>query len=332
MSIKKSSRNTQSIVITGAAGFIGSCLVAKLNSIGENNLILVDEKSKSNHPNLQGKKYKNYIDRAFFINWFEANYKDIKYVFHIGARTDTTLLDENVFIDLNINYSKAIWNACTFYQIPLIYASSAATYGNGSESYSDDHALISKLKPLNPYGWSKHKFDLWVLEQERCPPQWYGFKFFNVFGPNEYHKARMASVVFHGYKQINETKKIKLFASNDPLIKDGEQKRDFIYAKELIQVLIYFYDNQFENGIYNLGTGTANTFNQLAKNIFTAMNLKSKIEYIPLPDDISKAYQNFTEADMQKLIQNSQYKFQYNFESAIQDYIVNYLDNNSKLF
>ena len=142
----------------------------------------------------------------------------------------------------------------------------------------------------------------------------------------------MASVVYHGYNQINETKKIKLFASNDPLIKDGEQKRDFIYVKELIQVLIYFYDNQFENGIYNLGTGTANTFNQLAKYIFTAMNLKSKIEYIPLPEDISKAYQNFTEADMQKLIQNSQYQFQYNFESAIQDYIVNYLDNNSKLF
>ncbi|MBK7226713.1 MAG: ADP-glyceromanno-heptose 6-epimerase [Saprospiraceae bacterium] len=325
MTEKKNKLQGKSIVITGAAGFIGSCLVEKLNSLGETKLILVDAKEKANHPNLADKKYKNYIDRAFFLNWFEANHKDIKYVFHIGARTDTTEQNESIFNDLNLNYSKAIWNDCASYQIPMIYASSAATYGDGRQGYSDRHEFIPSLVPLNPYGRSKQQFDVWALEQEQAPPLWYGFKFFNVFGPNEYHKGRMASVIFHGFHQINETKKMKLFASNDSKIQDGEQRRDFIYVKELIDVLLHFYDHQFENGIYNLGTGKANTFNELASNIFSALELKKHIEYIPLPVDIAQSYQNFTEANTEKLLANSNYHYKYNFESAVHDYVNQYL-------
>lgn len=320
--------NNKYIVITGAAGFIGSCLISKLNSLGLINLILVDHKDKSDHTNLEGKKYANYIDRAFFHHWFEANHRDIKFVFHIGARTDTAEQSESLFNDLNVNYSKAIWNDCTQYEIPLIYASSAATYGNGNYGYVDNHDLINSLQPLNPYAWSKQRFDMWVLEQETSPPLWYGFKFFNVFGPNEYHKARMASVVFHGFNQIKENKKIKLFSSNDPNIKDGNQSRDFIYVKELIEVLMHFYHNNFANGIYNLGTGRANSFNDLASAIFNTLSIKKNIEYIPMPADINQSYQNYTQADMTKLISSTNYNFHYNFEEAVHDYVDNYLINN----
>jgi ADP-L-glycero-D-manno-heptose 6-epimerase len=213
------------IVITGAAGFIGSNMVAKLNAEGYIDLILVDDFSiEIKFNNLQNKNYSEKIDREDFFSWLDKNYQQVDFIFHIGARTDTTEFNREIFNKLNLGYSKLMWNACLKYNIPLIYASSAATYGMGEFGFNDDHEIIAKLKPLNPYGESKNDFDKWVLEQEQTPPFWAGLKFFNVYGPNEYHKGRMASVVLHAFKQINETGKIKLFRSHNPEFEDGKQK------------------------------------------------------------------------------------------------------------
>jgi ADP-L-glycero-D-manno-heptose 6-epimerase len=313
------------IVVTGAGGFIGSCLVSYLNKKGHEDVIAVDAIQKENHPNLQGKKIRNYIDREIFIDWFSKNHKEVDYVFHIGARTDTAERSEQLFDTLNVSYSKSIWKICTENNIPLIYASSAATYGNGFHGYSDDHTIIPQLKPLNPYGWSKQKFDLWVLEQKTSPPIWAGFKFFNVFGPNEYHKGRMASVIFNAYNQIQQTGKVKLFKSNDPAYHDGHQKRDFIYVMDLLDVLYYFFENKNPNGIYNLGSGVANTFLSLAQNVFKAMKRDEVIEFIPMPEDINASYQNYTCADIRKLRAAGYDKTFYWFDDAVREYVKDYL-------
>ncbi len=313
------------IVVTGAAGFIGSCLVSFLNNKEHYDLMLVDEESKRNHPNLQGKKYVKYIDRDQFISWLEQNKGEVKFIFHIGARTDTTEFRQEIFDKLNINYTKKLWDICSDQDIPFIYASSAATYGMGESGYSDNHSRILLYKPLNPYGWSKQLVDLWILEQTKQPTRWAGFKFFNVFGPNEYHKGRMASVVFHAYHQIIQTGQMKLFRSNDPKIKDGEQRRDFIYVMDLLEVLYHFYEKHPENGIYNLGTGEANTFKKLVEAVFEALSLPTNIEYIPMPEDLLHSYQNYTCADMTKLRQNGYHRPMWDFGKAVQDYVQHYL-------
>lgn len=313
------------IVVTGAGGFIGSCLVSYLNRKGHYDVIAVDEKTKEHHPNLKGKKLKSYIDRELFLDWFSKNHKEIDFVFHIGARTDTAEQNVELFDALNVNYSKSVWKICTENNIPLMYASSAATYGNGSFGYSDDHEIISKLQPLNPYGWSKQKMDLWVLQQHTTPSQWAGFKFFNVFGPNEYHKGRMASVIMHAYQQILDTGKVKLFKSNHSDFKDGEQRRDFIYVMDLLAVLYHFYENKKPNGIYNLGSGVANTFLNLAKNVFKAIGRSPEIEFIPMPADINASYQNYTCAEMQKLKATGYDKSFHRFDDAVQEYVKDYL-------
>ena len=326
------------IVVTGAAGFIGSCLCASLNAIENKNLVLVDDFSKAAKArNLDDKSYIQKVERNKFIRWFEENHEKIDFVFHLGARTDTTESNWTVFLELNLDYSKAIWEICARQQIPLVYASSAATYGAGENGYSDSHENSKNLKPLNPYGQSKQAFDLWALEQDERPPFWVGLKFFNVYGPNEYHKGRMASVIFHTYHQVKETGEMKLFASNDERYENGQQLRDFIYVKDLCKVMLWFRDYSKKDaahkasGLYNLGTGKARTFYALAYCTQTAMGLEPKISYKPMPEDLLETYQNFTEADMQKLLDIGYDQGFYSLEEGIQDYVTNYLSQDKYL-
>jgi len=314
------------IIVTGAAGFIGSCLVRKLNKKGFNNLILVDDFSnEKKNKNLSLKTYSKKIERLELFEWLEVHYRKIDFVFHLGARTDTTETDKNIFDTLNLGYSKKIWNACVQYRLPLVYASSAATYGSGELGYDDDQDLIPSLKPLNPYGDSKNEFDKWVLQQTEKPPFWAGLKFFNVYGPNEYHKGRMASVVMHAFNQIKENGSMKLFKSHNPNFEDGMQLRDFIYVKDVIKVCMFFLHKKRADGIYNLGTGHARTFKDLALATFKAMDLEPDIEYIDTPEDIRDKYQYYTEANMNKLKSIGYRTHFYPLEEGIKDYVRRYL-------
>jgi len=314
------------IVVTGAAGFIGSCLVSRLNAEGREDLIIVDDFNRDDKlPNLAGKKYVQKIDREDFVEWLHSNARKIEVVFHIGARTDTTEFDKQIFDKLNLNYSKDVWGICTTHQIPLVYASSAATYGLGEFGYEDNHSIIEKLKPLNPYGDSKNDFDKWVLKQTKTPPNWYGLKFFNVYGPNEYHKGRMASVILHAHKQIGTSGEMKLFRSHNPDYKDGEQLRDFIYVKDVVEVCLFLMNMKPSSGIYNLGTGKARSFVDLARNTFLAMSKEPSISFIDTPADIRDKYQYFTQANMSKLISAGYSRQFYSLEDGIADYVGNYL-------
>lgn len=314
------------IVVTGAAGFIGSCLVSRLNKEGREDLILVDDFNRDDKiPNLVGKKFVQQIDRENFVEWLSSNARKIEVVFHIGARTDTTEFDKKIFDKLNLNYSKDVWGICTTFQIPLVYASSAATYGLGEHGYNDDHGIVEQLKPLNPYGDSKNDFDKWVLKQKKTPANWHGLKFFNVYGPNEYHKARMASVIFHAHRQIGSAEEMKLFRSHNPDFKDGEQLRDFVYVKDIVEVCLFLMNHKPESGIYNLGTGKARTFVDLAINTFNALQKEPSISFIDTPADIRDKYQYFTEANMSKLIAAGYTKPFYSLEDGITDYVQNYL-------
>lgn len=315
------------IVVTGAAGFIGSCLVSRLNKDGKTDLILVDDFSRDEKaPNLEGKKFSEKIDRDRFVEWFQENFRKIEIVYHIGARTDTTEFNKAIFDKLNVAYSKALWNICTEHQIPLVYASSAATYGLGEHGYSDNHDVVAKLKPLNPYGDSKNDFDKWVLTQKTCPPNWYGLKFFNVYGPNEYHKGRMASVIFHAFNQITASGGMKLFRSHNPEYSDGGQLRDFVYVKDVVDVILFLGKNKPQNGLYNLGTGEARTFLDLANNTFASLNKTSNISFIDTPADIRDKYQYFTEADMSKLRKAGYSAPFHSLEEGVADYVKNYLN------
>jgi ADP-L-glycero-D-manno-heptose 6-epimerase len=314
------------IVITGAAGFIGSCLIQKLNDEGYQNLILVDDFSdKVKNKNFEGKQFKEKIHRDNFIEWLSKNHDSVDFIFHIGARTDTTEQNVELLNRLNLDYTKAIWNYCVEFSIPLIYASSAATYGLGEYGYDDDEDKIHLLKPLNPYGDSKNEFDIWALKQNKKPNYWTGLKFFNVYGPNEYHKGRMASVIFHTYKQILENGEMKLFQSHKPGIKDGEQKRDFVYVKDVVDVLFFLMNHKNDSGIYNLGSGKARTFLDLANNTFIALNKEPNITFVPTPTDIRDKYQYFTEANMKKLTDIGYNKPFHTLEEGISDYIKNYM-------
>ena len=320
------------IIVTGAYGFIGSALVAALNDQGSTNLILVDDFSReAKEQNLQNKSFRQKIDRKEFLPWFEKHAANVDFVFHIGARTDTAEFNTEIFDRLNVNYSQSIWKICTQHQIPLVYASSAATYGLGEYGYKDDHDIVTKLKPLNAYGKSKNDFDKWALGQPGQPPFWAGMKFFNVYGPNEYHKGRMASVIFHAYHQIKDTGKMKLFRSHRPDFKDGEQLRDFVYVKDVTEVLLFMMQQQPVSGLYNLGTGKARSFNDLAKNTFRAMDMQFDIEYIDTPKDIRDKYQYFTEACMDKLRKAGYKKPFHTLEEGIADYVKHYLVSNQIL-
>ncbi|MBS1948643.1 MAG: ADP-glyceromanno-heptose 6-epimerase [Bacteroidetes bacterium] len=322
-------QKNSSIVITGAAGFIGSCLVEYLNFKGYHNLILVDEFSREDKkPNFEKKKFAATIEREVFFEWVFKNKIKINFIFHIGARTDTTEFNYAVHQHLNVEYSKKIWEYCTVEEIPLVYASSAATYGKGELGYEDSHEIIPSLRPLNPYGVSKNEFDKWVLHAKAHPPFWAGLKFFNVYGPNEYHKGRMASVIFHSYNQIQKNGFVKLFRSHKPGYGDGQQLRDFIYVKDVIKVCFWLMENQPASGIYNLGTGKARSFEDLVKATFHALGLPTKIEYIDMPEDIRETYQYFTEAKMQKLRSAGYADEFYTLEKGADDYVRNYLSGN----
>lgn len=315
------------IVITGAAGFIGSFLANELNKQGIADLILVDdfssEKKKSNHIHL---RCEHKIQRNDFFDWYNTQKPDIKFIFHLGARTDTTEMDYSIHEKLNLEYSKSIWDICSNHKIPLIYASSAATYGIGENGYSDNHEIVYKLKPLNPYGDSKNNFDKWVLQEEVQPPFWAGLKFFNVYGPNESHKGRMASVIYHAFHQIKSTGKMNLFRSHNSKYKDGEQLRDFIYVKDVVKICIFLYNNQHHSGLFNVGTGKAETFKALVENTFEALNMECQINYIDTPEDIRDKYQYFTEADMSKLESVGYNEPFFSLKEGVQDYIQHYLN------
>lgn len=314
------------IVVTGAAGFIGSCMVAFLNEKGFENLLLVDDFSRADKENnLKDKKYKDKINRSEFFVWLENHKPSIKAIIHLGARTDTTEFDYTIHEKLNVQYSKQIWNYCTAHQVPLVYASSAATYGSGTQGYDDNHILPFELEPLNPYGVSKNEFDKWALKQTKAPIKWYGLKFFNVYGPNEYHKGRMASVIFHSFHQIKQNGSVNLFKSHRPDFKDGQQLRDFIYVMDVIAVCYWLLDSDAQSGLYNLGTGKARSFEDLVKATFAAMNLKPVIQYIDMPEDIRDKYQYFTEAQMNKLKSAGYLQPFTNLEEGIKEYVTNYL-------
>ncbi|MCC7302918.1 MAG: ADP-glyceromanno-heptose 6-epimerase [Bacteroidia bacterium] len=314
------------IVVTGAAGFIGSCLVQALNEKNFKDLILVDDFSAlTKIPNLEGKSFSRKVERKDFLQWLVTNQRFVQFVFHIGARTDTTEFNRSVFDELNLNYSKDVWNCCTEFGIPLVYASSAATYGAGEFGYADDHSLIPSLKPLNPYGDSKNEFDKWVLQQQRTPSFWAGLKFFNVYGPNEYHKGRMASVIFHACNQIQERGYVRLFRSHKEGYKDGEQLRDFVYVKDVTAVCLFLLQHRKNSAIYNLGSGKARTFLDLVGNVFKGVRKEPQIEFIDTPADIRDKYQYFTEAKMEKL-RGIGYNLPFHsLEDGVADYVRNYL-------
>jgi ADP-L-glycero-D-manno-heptose 6-epimerase len=315
------------IIVTGAAGFIGSALVGELLRQGWQDIVAVDDFSRADkEPNLAGKTLSAKIDRKDFFTWLDANEKLVQFIFHLGARTDTTEFNTAIFDELNLHYSQRMWEACVKYGIPLVYASSAATYGDGDLGYSDqDDTLPYQLKPLNPYGDSKNDFDKWALVQAEKPYFWAGLKFFNVYGPNEYHKGRMASVVFHAFNQITATGGMKLFRSHRPDYKDGEQLRDFVYVKDVCNVCLFLMEHRTHSGLYNLGSGRARTFLDLVRATFSAMGKEEHISFVDTPADIRDKYQYFTEADMRKL-QGIGYTTPFTaLEDGVRDYVSNYL-------
>lgn len=318
------------IVITGAAGFIGSCLISRLNEANFNDIVLVDDFSQQQKAaNYANKKFSQKVERNHFNQWLVENHLTVQFVFHLGARTDTTEFNKEIFNELNLNYSKQIWNTCVTYGLPLVYASSAATYGNGEFGYDDNENNIGVLKPLNPYGDSKNDFDKWAIAQENKPYFWLGLKFFNVYGPNEYHKGRMASVIFHAFNKIKETGQFQLFKSHHPKYKDGEQQRDFIYVKDVCEVLYFLLHHRKNNGIYNLGTGVARSFLDLTRQTFDAMQIKPNITFVDTPIDIREKYQYYTQANMKKLVSIGYEKPFTSLEKGIEDYVTNYLNTNT---
>lgn len=321
------------IIVTGAAGFIGSCLIHRLNADNFNAIIAVDkfDNASKNH-NLDDATIQEKVDRDEFMSWLDKNYENVEFLFHIGARTDTAEFDMDLLHRLNTDYTTEIWKRCVKYQIPLVYASTAATYGLGEEGYDDNEAIIGKLKPLNPYGLSKQEFDVWALAQEKKPFFWAGLKFFNVYGPNEYHKTRMASVIYQAYNQISSTGKMKLFRSHDPDYKDGEQMRDFVYVKDVVEACIFLMHHRKNSGIYNLGSGKARTFLDLTRAVFKGLGKSENIEFIDTPIDIRDKYQYFTEAKMDKLRKIGYNKPFYSLEDGISDYVTNYLDKGMRLY
>ncbi|MBN2546737.1 MAG: ADP-glyceromanno-heptose 6-epimerase [Spirochaetes bacterium] len=316
------------ILVTGAAGFIGSVMIWKLNEKGINNILIADKFHKeSKWKNLNKRSFQDIIDRDCLFDWLEKYGRTtINTVIHLGACTNTMETDVDYILRTNYEYSKSLFAFCSKNKIPLIYASSAATYGAGEKGYTDNIEQINDLLPLNPYGWSKQLFDKWVLNQKEKPPQVAGLKFFNVYGPNEYHKGTMASVIYHAFKQVKSKGKISLFKSYKKNYNDGEQKRDFIYVKDVVECIFKIYEDRSISGIFNLGRGKARSFNELAGCVFKALSLKQKIKYIPMPEHLKNQYQYFTEAKMDKLLSIIKYDAFYGLEHGVSDYIRNYLN------
>ena len=316
------------IIVTGAAGFIGSAIVKALNDGGNQDILVVDHyESTDKWKNLRGLKYYEFIQVEDLFAHKAWNENKITAVYHMGACSDTTELNMDFLYKNNTEFTNKLFELCAKKKIPFLYASSAATYGAGEQGYSDEHAGISKLRPLNKYGYSKQLSDEWSLKQKETPPAWFGVKFFNVFGPNEYHKGKMSSVVFQSFNQIKAVGEVKLFKSHRPDFKDGEQLRDFVYVKDVVRAMIGLMTkaDPKTSGIYNLGTGKARSFYDLSKATFNAMGVTPNITFIDMPKELQGQYQYFTEANMNKLNKVlPDFKF-LSLEEAVSDYVKNHL-------
>jgi len=290
-----------SIIVTGAYGFIGARVAHALLEKGQKDLILVDkDEYRDNRTCVKGLENLFFIDRAQLFEEL-PKLKNISAIIHLGACTDTGNHDQTYMWKMNTDYTKTLWQWCSENKVPLIYASSGATYGKGDEGYSDEHKAIPQYKPLNVYGRSKHEFDLWALEQKKTPPHWYGLKFFNVYGMDESHKGRMASPIFHGFNEIQKTGKQTLFRSHKEGIADGEQKRDFIFVDDIVKLCLFCLEKNPPSGIYNCGTGQARTFLDVSRALFKAVGIEQKIEWVDTPEKFRAGYQYFTQADMSKM-------------------------------
>ena len=323
------------VIVTGAAGFIGSCIVRALNDKGNDDIVIVDNISSTEKwKNLVNKKYREYVHKSEFLERLDE-YKNVDAVIHMGACSSTTETDFDYLWKNNFEYTRTLWIYCVENNLPFIYASSAATYGDGSHGFSDI-ADIKQLRPLNGYGYSKHLFDLWAEKQEKYPPQHVGLKFFNVYGPNEYYKGSMASMVYHGFKQIKETGRIKLFKSYEDDIEDGMQLRDFVYVKDVCDIVLWLLETKNVNGLFNVGTGEARSFKELAEAIFEALKMTPVIEYIDMPKELVGKYQSYTRADICKLHEagycNNFYKVKGGNKEGVRDYVVNYLEQEFEVY
>jgi len=313
------------VIVTGGAGFIGSCLVRMLNDMGIEDITIVDHICETDKwMNLRNKKYAEYINRDEFLARLPEYAGKVTHIIHMGACSATTEKDFDFLYKNNLEYTKTLWNFCVENQISFIYASSAATYGDGTEGF-DDKEDINRLRPLNGYGYSKHLFDLWVEKQEKRPKQHVGFKFFNVYGPNEYFKGSMASVIFHSFNKIRETGEMGLFKSYKEGYEDGGQLRDFVYIKDICKVVKFVMQNEDVNGLFNLGTGQARSFYDLAAATFHAMGLEPNIKYIDMPETLRPKYQYYTQANMEKLRNAGYQEAFYSLEDGARDYVQNYL-------
>ena len=317
------------IVVTGGAGFIGSALLAALNDRGVDDILVVDELGADEKwLNLRKRRYSEYLHKSQLDDYLATQHPKVTAIFHLGACSSTTESDADYLMANNTRYSMNLFRYCSEKEIPFIYASSAATYGDGELGYSDEPQKLSELRPINKYGYSKHLFDLWAMRQNHCPKFWAGLKFFNVYGPNEYHKGSQASVVFHAFPQIKEGARLKLFRSYREGIADGEQRRDFVYVKDAVKVMLHLYDGnaQVPSGVYNLGTGKARTFVDLGKAVFKALDIKPNFEWIDMPANVKNQYQYFTEAELSNLRNKAGYTDEFTaLEDGVGEYVSQYL-------
>lgn len=332
-----SSESPAVIVVTGASGFIGSNAVRELNRRGENRIVAVDDYPWLRHCHQLTRRcaaarysaqmrVAGFVDLHRLVDWLEREGDAVSSILHLGACSDTMVTDRDWIMQNNCAYTQSLWRWCAKAGRPFIYASSAATYGDGSRGY-DDGCDPAQFRPLNYYGESKHLFDLWALSQAKAPPAWAGLKYFNVYGPREDHKGRMASVVFHGFRQVLDTGSICLFESLCPTIAHGDQQRDFIYVRDVVRATLHFLapETRFDSGLYNVGTGVSRTFNQLARAIFTALEREPRIEYFPMPQDLRGRYQHFTQATISKLRQAGFLEAMTSLEDGVRDYVHDYL-------
>ncbi len=320
------------IVVTGGAGFIGSAIVWKLNKLGESDVIIVDELGQDEKwKNLAGIKFYDFINKDEFINHLDSLLDSgIKAIIHMGANSSTTEKDADHLLKNNFEYTRKLARFSVKNNIRFIYASSAATYGDGSLGFDDDETIVPRLRPLNMYGYSKNLFDIWAIK-ENLMDKITGIKYFNVYGPNEYHKGDMRSVVNKAYEQILTTGKVKLFKSQLAAYKDGEQRRDFVYVKDAVDMTLYFLDKKEINGLFNVGSGKARTWNDLVTAIFKALNKPVNIEYIDMPGHLAAKYQYLTEAKLDKIKKAGYSKSISSLEDGVTDYVKNYLIKNNYL-
>jgi len=322
--MKEELKDKKHIIVTGGAGFIGINTVKALRENGFSNITIVDTVSEEEkEKRLEGILCERYFDRDdFLVAIKEDSIESPGAIIHLGACSDTTEGDKEYIMRNNTEYSKELFKYCERNKVPFIYASSAATYGDGSNGYSDDER---NLKPLNYYGISKYLFDEWALQQKEVPPQWVGLKFFNVYGPHEEHKGRMASVARHGFYQVTEDKEIRLFKSYKQGFVDGGQKRDFVYVKDVVDVILFFLDHPDKNGIFNVGTGRSETFMDVAQAVFAVLGEKENIKFIDMPEDLKGKYQYFTQADISKLRATGYEKPFMTVMEGVEDYVKDYL-------